>query len=528
MVKKYWTIVLILLVGTVLRFYHNTDISLWHDEAFSALLIKYPWGEMFYRIGLDVHPPAYYIFLRLWHYIFGDSLLSLRGFTVFFSVGTIWAVWVFTKEAFKDGKYAIWAALLVALNLFQIQYATEARMYTMGAFFAVLAAYFLAKALHLQKHIYQDSKNQIPNLPDFFKNRKKMLWNYLSFVISVIVLIYTHYYLLFTAVAICFYGLVYLYFHHEGGVKKYLYILFSFVLIILSYLPWLKTFLFQYKQVGAGYWIPPMDRWSIPSTLWTLLIGIGHDINNPTTQKLLILCALLVIYFLYKFLRKTQSFEKWLVIFAVLAPFGGALLFYLLAKMKGSNSSVFLVRYFLYTSAFLSIALAVWLKQIKIKTIGYLLVAVYAIANLFAFNNYWRQLDVKNKPGMAAAVKYIKANIEPRHKLYVGSSFMFFNLKYYLGQYNISNLPLLFSGGNIDVKNLPHFAGTAILTNHDLLPVFNQEVKNGDTVWLVWTNGFGSNKPEIPRNWTQVTEKSYAEIRPYVGTFVYITEYKVN
>ncbi|MCX6797516.1 MAG: glycosyltransferase family 39 protein, partial [Candidatus Doudnabacteria bacterium] len=446
--KKYWLITLILIIGTALRFWHNTDISLWHDEAFSALLIKYPWHEMFYRIGLDVHPPMYYIFLRLWHYIFGDSLLSLRGFTVFFSVGTIWAVWMFVKEAFKDGKYAIWAALLVAFNPFQIQYATEARMYTMGAFFAVLAAYFLTKALHLQKDLYQDSQNHIPNLPEYFEDRRRMLWNYLGFSLSVIILIYTHYYLLFTAAAICFYGLVYLYFHHEGSIKKYLYILISYLLIFISFIPWLKTFLFQYKQVGAGYWIPPMDRWSVPSTLWTLIIGIGHDINNPTTQKLLILITLFTFYFLYRFLRKTQSFEKWLVASCVLAPFGGALLFYLLARMKGSNSSVFLVRYFLYTSAFLSIALAVWLKEIKIKIVGYFLFAVYLIANLFAFNNYWHQLNIKTKPGMSAASKYLKANLEPQHKLYVGSSFIFFNQKYYLWHEKIANHPLLFSGGN--------------------------------------------------------------------------------
>ncbi|MCX6796924.1 MAG: hypothetical protein NTX98_00395, partial [Candidatus Doudnabacteria bacterium] len=73
-----------------------------------------------------------------------------------------------------------------------------------------------------------------------------------------------------------------------------------------------------------------------------------------------------------------------------------------------------------------------------------------------------------------------------------------------------------------------HFAGTAILTNQDLLPEFSQDVKNGDTVWLVWTNGFGSNKPGTPKNWTQIDEKAYAEVRPYVGTYVYVTEYRVN
>ena len=63
--KKYFPLFLILLLGVALRFYHNLDISMWHDEAFSALMVRHPWHEMFVRLGLDVHPPAYYAVLRV-------------------------------------------------------------------------------------------------------------------------------------------------------------------------------------------------------------------------------------------------------------------------------------------------------------------------------------------------------------------------------------------------------------------------------------------------------------------------------
>src|SRR3989344_9425066 len=129
---------------------------------------------------------------------------------------------------------------------------------------------------------------------------------------------------------------------------------------------------------------------------------------------------------------------------------------------------------------------------------------------------------------MNQASKYLRANIEPAHKLYVGSSFEFFNLKYYANQLLIPQTPLLFSGGNTDIKNLPHFAGTAILTNEDLLPDFNRDVKNSDTVWLDWTNGFGGTKPSVSGKWTQIGERQYPEVRPYVGTNIYVDEYKVN
>src|SRR6476469_8679955 len=148
-------------VGLLLRLWHLTAISLWHDEAFSALLIKYPWGEMMHRIGLDVHPPMYYIFLRFWSYVFGHSLFALRGMSVFFGVLTIAAAYYFVNYVFKSKTAALWTALLIAVNPFQIQYVTEARMYTMGAFFAVVAALALVAALRTQSEYYSNNSNQV-------------------------------------------------------------------------------------------------------------------------------------------------------------------------------------------------------------------------------------------------------------------------------------------------------------------------------------------------------------------------------
>jgi mannosyltransferase len=536
--KKYFWLVLILVIGTTLRFYHNTDISLWHDEAFSALLIKYSWPEMMYRIGLDVHPPMYYIFLRLWHYAFGDSLLALRGMTVFFGVGTIWATWAFVRQSFpstgsgqvKSDKIALWAALLVAFNPFQIQYATEARMYTMGAFFAMLAAYFVTKALHAQKQYYSDERYNMPNLPQDITLRKKMFWNYVGFTLSIIVLIYTHYYLLFTAAAICFYAFVYLLCHHEGKfVRKFIPLLLSLLVIVISYVPWLKTFFYQYNQVGAGYWIPKMDIWSIPSTLWQLTLGFGHDVNNLTTQRWLVFVTIVMLYVLFRFLRKIQQFEKWLVVLAILAPFAGSILFLILAKLKGSDSSVYLVRYFIFTSAFLTIVIAACLATFKWRIVGWFLLLAYSLTNLLAFSSYWKDVNIAEKPGMNSAAEMVAANAEPSHKVFVGTSFEFFNYKYYRNvYYPTPQRPLLFTGGTRHTKDISHFAGSAILTDEDLVPDFAEATKPGDVVWLLWTNAFGSSKPNVPQNWQQIDEKSYAEVRPYLGTWIIVTQYKVN
>jgi uncharacterized membrane protein len=538
--KKHFWLILILVLATILRFYHNADISLWHDEAFSALMIRYSWPEMFRRLALDVHPPMYYIFLRFWHYIFGDKLLSLRGFSIFFGVLTVWATWLLVKYTFtpstgsgspRNQKTALWAALLVAVSTFQLQYVTEARMYTMGAFFSVIGAYFLVRALREQKQFYEDAKLNMPNLPQDINLKKSYLWHYLGFAVCAGIMDLTHYYLLFTMSALCLYALIFHIYHYRGQIKKYYLLLTAYLLICLFFLPWLRQFIFQYKQVQAGYWIPALDVWSIPGTLWTMLLGIGHDNSNAFTQKMLVVVVLFTIFFFWQFLRKTQYFEKWLVFFATVAPFCGALLFIVLARLKGSSSSVYEERYFLFSSTFFIIALAVWISQIKIKWLASALFIAYAVFSFYALFNYWSGLNITAKPGMAGAAKFLGANVAAGDHVFLGTSYEFFNYKYY--DYTYYPLPkgvqpLLFTGGRSDISQISHVEGVAMLTNADLLPSFSAAVHPADTVWLLWTDGFGSSKPQVPVNWTQVDERDFQDVRPWVGTNIYVTEYKVN
>ncbi len=521
----------IVIAGLLLRLWHLTAISLWHDEAFSALLIKYSWGEMMHRIGLDVHPPMYYIFLRLWSYIFGSSLYSLRGMSVLFGVATIIVVYHFVKYTFANRSAAIMAALFVALNPFQIQYVTEARMYTMGAFFAMAAALCLVAALRNQLAYYNTGTNIV--LAQQLK--KKFLLNYALFVVCSVIIMYTHYYLLFTAAALGVYAILFCLFKFKLQITKWIWVVLSGVAMLVLFVPWLKVFLFQLKQVGAGYWIPPMDRWSIPNTIWELGITLPlrdtplgphgwFSLGLPATHFAYLITAIVTLVVIYKLLRKYVEPEKWLVLIAFLAPFGGAILFFLMAKLQHSDSSVYLVRYFIFCSAFFSVILALFLSTLKVKQVGYAFALILIAVNLFAVWRFWNDLQVQTKPGMAAAAKFLNTNVEPGQKIYVGSSFEFFNFKYY----NHSNArPLLYTDGH-HVHDLPHFAGTAILTDEDLVLNFSDSTRHGDTVWMLWTNGFGGSKPNVPKNWIQVDEKGFAEVRPYVGTWVIVTEYKVN
>ncbi len=514
--NKYWILLIILLSGTLLRLFNLTKISLWHDEAFSALLIKYSWGEMFYRIGLDVHPPLYYMALRVWHYVFGHSLFSLRAMSVLFGVGTILVGYLFVKKFFGGTRAALIAAALIAVNQFQIQYVTEARMYTMGSFFAILGAYLLGIALNATKNYYITGSGIKPS-------RWKLFIYYFAFTLCGAVLLYTHYYLMFTVAALGLYGIYYLWTVFRWQITRYLWLALSGVGILALFVPWLNWFLYQYRQVGAGYWIPPMNIWSIPETLYRLLLNIGAP-----GKFVMVLSTVFVLWVIWKLIKQYQQTEKWLTLAIFLAPFGGAILFAILAKLQGQDSSVYLVRYFIFAVPFLAIIVALWLARIKTAGIKTLLIILVIGTNLFSVWYYWNELKVSEKGGMAELSTLLDANVEPNHKLFVASSFEFFNLKYYHLYLNQNQVrPLLYTNNNL-TKDLPHYAGTAILTDDDLVLNFNDNVVTGDVVWVVWTNGFGGSKPIVPTNWEQVDEFGFAEVRPYVGTWVVVTQYQVQ
>ena len=130
---------------------------------------------------------------------------------------------------------------------------------------------------------------------------------------------------------------------------------------------------------------------------------------------------------------------------------------------------------------------------------------------------------------MNGAAAYLGANVEPGDHVFIGTSFEFFNYKYYQQVYYKTPMPpLLFTGGRSDISQISSVEGVALLSDSDLAPTFAQFVHPGDTEWLLWTQAFSANKPQVPLNWTQVDEQQYPDVRPYVGTTIYVDEYKVN
>ena len=58
----YYAIPIILFIIYFQTIFNN---SIWLDEAFSMSMIQQNFGEMIYNTAIDVHPPLYYIILKI-------------------------------------------------------------------------------------------------------------------------------------------------------------------------------------------------------------------------------------------------------------------------------------------------------------------------------------------------------------------------------------------------------------------------------------------------------------------------------
>lgn len=120
----------VILLAAALRFHLIEAQSFWNDEGNTLRLIERAIPDLITASNLDIHPPGYYLLLKLWHTIAGDTEFALRLFSAFAGALTVACVYALGRRLFAPG-VGVLAALLVAVNSFSVYYGQEARMYAL-------------------------------------------------------------------------------------------------------------------------------------------------------------------------------------------------------------------------------------------------------------------------------------------------------------------------------------------------------------------------------------------------------------
>lgn len=152
------------------RFWALSDSCLWFDEIFSVHAAEHTWNGLLDFVALDlVHPPLFYISLKLWIAIGGEGLLWLRLFPAFLSVTAVVPFVLLCRQLKLAPPAGGLALLFFAVNGSLIKYSREVRMYSLLLLLSLASTWLFVR---------------------FVKTGKGVGW----LAVANILLVYTHYF----------------------------------------------------------------------------------------------------------------------------------------------------------------------------------------------------------------------------------------------------------------------------------------------------------------------------------------------
>ncbi len=221
--KNYQFLILILIIFCYLgvRFWNLTDVCLFFDEIFSLHAAKLSWGNLFWFVAQDlIHPPLFYILLKIWILIGGESLFWVRLFPLIFSIIAIIPFYLLCKQLKLDDWSCVFALTFFAVNGCLIKYAQEIRMYSVLLCFGLFSIWLFVR---------------------FWNENKGLFW----LILINILLVNTHYF----GWLIVFSQLISVLILRREKLKQ---TLLMIDLTGLSFIPWVFQ-IWQATQINADY-----------------------------------------------------------------------------------------------------------------------------------------------------------------------------------------------------------------------------------------------------------------------------------
>ncbi len=248
-----WRIAWIAVLGlaVILRIYASQVTPVSRDECFTWRLIQYDCTEIVKKTADDVHPPFYYLVGRGFAQITGEqSIGSLRLLSALISIATGVLIYgVFRHEHLSDSvKRGVFASAIFLLHDTAISTSIDARMYSLTISLAWLSSWF---CLVIAKG-----------------GQSNFCYGF-CYVVSMTLLLYTHYFALLLYVAhMAYHGWLQV---RKRRIGVAFWASAAFVGILFT--PWLHVLATQVRTVSRGYWIPPTALSEVGRDAVEILLG---------------------------------------------------------------------------------------------------------------------------------------------------------------------------------------------------------------------------------------------------------------
>ncbi|WP_228014755.1 glycosyltransferase family 39 protein [Fortiea sp. LEGE XX443] len=337
----YWLrylILILIILGIFFRFANLDHKVYWHDEAYTSLRISgYTKTEFVQKIfnGHETavefiqkyqrhnpqnsviktvqslaaeeaqHPPLYYVMVRLWVQIFGDSVATTRSLSAIISLLAFPAIYWLCLELFESPTTAWISIALLTVSPLHVLYAQEARQFSLWTVTIFLSSATLLRAIRL---------------------RSNRLWG--IYTVTLILGLYTFLFSIGVAIAHSIYVFSVANGRFTKTVKAYL---VATITAFLGFTPWILIIMNTWNQVDKMT-ASAQARQSITNLIITWITNINFlfgdfwryepflpDLDFPILRWgrfLTPFILILVVYSLIFIYRQTAS-RVWLFIFTL-------------------------------------------------------------------------------------------------------------------------------------------------------------------------------------------------------------------
>ena len=146
--QKYSLVVLtaIICLAYALRMVRLGASSVWIDEIWSISIARLPWRAFFWTVqNQDPNTSLYYAMLHFWIRL-GNNEFAVRSMSVLLAAATVPAIYFLGSKLFGKSAGLI-AGLLLAVNLFHLQWSQEARAYSLVVLLVTLATLLFVRGM---------------------------------------------------------------------------------------------------------------------------------------------------------------------------------------------------------------------------------------------------------------------------------------------------------------------------------------------------------------------------------------------
>lgn len=334
MVERHYTILYWMIlagsVGMYISLAFGRDI--WFDEAYTLSMIRRGFKDMCLISAADVHPPLYYILLKLFTLPFQNKILGARLFAIACN-GLMIGIGGNELSKLLDKTNGIIFMLMFSLFPRMTYYSIEIRMYSLAALFVFLTGIFAYK---------------------FWLTKKMSVLCGLT--IFGVCSAYTHYFAFVSICVIYAILLIALYKKDKTGIG---YWALAIIVSIIMYLPWIGFFVKQLAiKVTDAYWIEPIAAKTFVGYLTELFMAKGMG-----SYPLYIAVVYLILF--VSLLKNKNKSHKMLGLCALLVPVATVVLGVLVSV---TIRPVFIIRYLIPAVPLMLIFASISLRDITHDT----------------------------------------------------------------------------------------------------------------------------------------------------------------